>query len=120
MPENTRLITCVLFDVSAMQAFNDANGWDAGDKLLVGIMSVLVKCSPVASEVTCLSGDEFLVTATDGNAELSDKFARKALEEIRNRFGVTVTFGIGSGVSTEDAKRSATLALFEHHARQRR
>lgn len=51
MPENTRLITCVLFDVSAMQAFSDANGWDAGDKLLVGIMSVLVKCFPAASEV---------------------------------------------------------------------
>jgi GGDEF domain-containing protein len=48
----------VLFDVSAMQAFNDDNGWDAGDKLLAGIMSVLVKCFPAASEVTRSSGDD--------------------------------------------------------------
>jgi diguanylate cyclase (GGDEF)-like protein len=107
----------VLFDVSAMQAFNDDNGWDAGDKLLAGIISVLVKCFPAASEVTRFSGDEFLVVTADGNAEFSAKLARDASNEISDRFGVTITFGIGSGVSVGDAKRSATLALFEHRAR---
>jgi diguanylate cyclase (GGDEF)-like protein len=118
MPENTRATTCVLFDVSAMQAFNDDNGRDAGDKLLAEIMSVLVKCFPAASEVTRFSGDEFLVVAANGNAEFSAKLARDASNEILDRFGVTITFGIGSGVSAGDAKRSATLALFEHRARQ--
>ena len=91
MPENMRATTCVLFDVSAMQAFNDANGWDAGDKLLVGIMSVLVKYFPATSEVTRFSGDEFLVVTADGNAEFSAKLARDASNEISDSFCMTIT-----------------------------
>lgn len=68
--------------------------------------------------ITRLSGDEFLVLARDGDTELLTKLARNASEEIRNRFGVTITFGIGSGILVGDARMSATLALFECRTRQ--
>ena len=119
MSEDAKATTCVLFDVDAMQAFNDGHGWEAGNKLLEEIMSVLARCFPAANEVIRLSGDEFLVATTETAIELSAKVARDASEEICNSLGVSVAFGIGSGGSIADAKRVATLALFELRARQR-
>lgn len=116
MPEGATSTTCVLFDLVGMQTFNDKNGWDAGDKLLIAIMAVLMSCFASTSEVTRLSGDEFLVVTPDGDTGLSANRARHASEEIQRRFGVTVVFGVGSNVALADARQSAIHALFEHRA----
>lgn len=113
MSEGAPSATCVLFDVVGMQTFNDKNGWNAGDNLLAEIMSALSACFSPACEVTRLSGDEFLVVASNGDIELAAKRARYTSEEIQNRFGVTIVFGVGSGVSIADATQSATLALWK-------
>src|SRR4051812_27418635 len=119
MLQNTKATTCVLFDVRAMQSFNDARGWEAGNGLLEAIAAVLTTCFPAPNKVMRLSGDEFLVVSGEMVAERSSKLAQDASLRIKNALGVSVTFGIGSGVLEAEAKRSATVALFECRALQR-
>jgi GGDEF domain-containing protein len=117
MSESAKTTTCILFDVCGMQAFNEEHGWECGDKLLDGITTLLENRFPAPCDVTRLLGDEFLIVTKDSNAELQDKLARTALDEIQKRFSANITFCIGRGILVSEARRSATIALFERRAR---
>jgi diguanylate cyclase (GGDEF)-like protein len=55
------VISIILFDIDNFKHFNDTNGHDAGDKLLVGLSGLMRGTSRKESVIARYGGEEFII-----------------------------------------------------------
>ena len=109
--KSDREITCAIFDVAGMQALNDQRGYEFGDQLLQDLETELNSAFD-SYFLTRLSDDEFLVSRAGDAADFNSK-AQAFAQKFRDRFAIEVTWGLGTGMTTSEAKSAAMVHLFE-------
>jgi len=112
----------VRIDLDDLKHVNDSFGYDAGDKLLLGIAQILGE--QAREHVTArLDGDEFALLITDSQQSQTESLLERILESVRSHeidtgshpVGVTASAGIvffpENGASVEELLARADQAL---------
>lgn len=116
---NRGSVAVVVFDLDRFKAINDSMGHDAGDDLLVSVVSRLrLAGGSVRPLMARLGGDEFLAlfesAGTDARSE-AETFAKRALTALTDPFdigGTEVFLSASVGISaTTDTDADATELL---------
>lgn len=102
-------IAIVVLDLDRFKAINDTMGHDAGDELLIMLVSRLRSAGSDSGPVLArLGGDEFLALfeCEDGNARAeSEQFVKQAFATLKNPFevgGTEVFISVTAGVTATD------------------
>lgn len=123
------LNVAVLFiDLDRFKNVNDSLGHTIGDKLLIEVSKVLLKCARSYDSVARFGGDEFTVVISDVNDEevylQSEKLARRITELLsapiavdEHKFNITASVGIaifpGDADNINDLLKNADTAMYE-------
>lgn len=108
-------LSVAFVDVDGLKAVNDANGHEAGDRLLQAVAQVLVGRLRGSDVVFRFGGDEFVVVLP----ATSTAVAEGLIEDVRaqaEKSGVGFSFGVGTlvpGESAEDLLTRADAAQYE-------
>ncbi len=127
--KRNKLNVAVLFiDLDRFKNINDSLGHTIGDKLLIEVSKVLLKCARSYDSVARFGGDEFTVVISDANDEevylQSEKLARRITELMsipiaidEHKFNITASVGIaifpGDADNINDLLKNADTAMYE-------
>lgn len=103
----------VLLDLDNFKDYNDQNGHDSGDRLLVAFADVLRSSVRAQDMAFRLGGDEFLLLLVGAN----DADAAAVLYEVRRRWdraGAPVGFSAGIATGEQDPMRIADERMYRH------
>ena len=118
-----RPFTCLLMDIDHFKSVNDTLGHAAGDEVLRALSSVMKSCLRQTDMLGRFGGEEYLLLATETNAQQAGILAERILKKIENTTfdnfpGRTITISIGlaqmAGESSfEELVQHADEALYQ-------
>lgn len=110
-------LTLMMVDVDHFKRYNDVHGHVEGDACLRNVAEVLRSCVTRADDfVARYGGEEFVVVLPHTDAAGGRAVARRLLESVRERGGVTVSIGVATGVVTGAAGRGRSESDFVRRA----
>ncbi len=98
-----------LFDIDRFARFNQAQGADAGDKILCEIARRLESLAPESSFVSRFGGEEFALILQGSDDKGHESACHCLLDEVSSSLGVTLSAGMACW--GEDGKSGNTLLL---------
>lgn len=100
-------VALVMFDIDGFRRLNDACGHKAGDELLRCAAEAIARCVRSSDHIGRLGGDEFAVVMGGASAEHAQRFAMRALAEVRT---------VCDSVSGSPLQATAGIAVYPLHA----
>lgn len=76
-------VALVMFDIDGFRCLNDSCGHEAGDAMLKSAADAIMRCARSSDRVGRLGGDEFAVVMGGATVEHAQRFAMRALAEVR-------------------------------------
>ena len=104
-----RQMSCMMIDLDNFKRINDTYGHDVGDKVLVGVASVLKKTLRSHDVICRVGGDEFLVICPDSDIQSVRLCAERLLQAVDAMVIDTPRGLVRCGVSIGVATRSADM-----------
>ena len=95
----------ILLDIDHFKKYNDTNGHQAGDELLVKIAGVLLECSRAQDLVVRYGGEEFIVLLPGTSIKDSEVIADRIISNIRQKSNVTISAGLAEYNTAIDFKQ---------------
>ena len=84
----------ILMDIDHFKAFNDRNGHNAGDRLLVVIAEILKQCAREQDLVVRYGGEEFMIVLPSTQLEDARIVAQRISASVRASTDVTLSAGL--------------------------
>lgn len=103
-------VALVMFDIDGFRRLNDACGHTAGDQLLKQAADAIARCVRSSDSIGRLGGDEFAVIMGGASAEHAQRFALRALAEVRT---------VCDDVTGNPLQATAGIAVYPLHAATR-
>ncbi len=100
-------VALVMFDIDGFRRLNDACGHKEGDELLRCAAEAIARCVRSSDHIGRLGGDEFAVVMGGASAEHAQRFAMRALAEVRT---------VCDSVSGSPLQATAGIAVYPLHA----
>jgi diguanylate cyclase len=121
MTKRKNEMSLIILDIDHFKIINDTYGHNIGDKVLVGIASILKKYFRSVDIVCRWGGEEFVVLVPTASIENGVLIAEKIRQAIENKpiledIKITASFGITTikiGDKLEDVVKRADEALYE-------
>jgi diguanylate cyclase (GGDEF)-like protein len=125
---NNLNVAILFIDLDRFKSVNDSLGHEIGDKLLVEVSKVLLKCTRTYDSIARFGGDEFTIIISDLNANEVDEKIEKLANRILNfmtesiiiddrEFNVTPSIGIAiypqDANNISDLLKNADTAMYE-------
>lgn len=109
-------VFCILLlDIDFFKKYNDTNGHDAGDRILIRLAATLKRCARMTDLVVRYGGEEFIILMGDTSREGGVAFAERVRAAVQADAGVTVSIGVAqyrSGVTLTGLVKAADDALY--------
>ena len=84
----------ILLDIDHFKQYNDTNGHNAGDNILIKISEILLDCSREQDLVVRYGGEEFMVVLPNTNIRQAEVIAERILTNVRKNTSVTISAGL--------------------------
>jgi diguanylate cyclase (GGDEF)-like protein len=95
--ESTLPISIIMADMNGLKLTNDVFGHQSGDKLLINIAQVLLKCCRKKDIVTRWGGDEFLIILPGSDSDACERVCERIRQTCRRAeadpIGLSVSLG---------------------------
>jgi diguanylate cyclase (GGDEF)-like protein len=117
-------ILVIVIDVDRLESINDAQGYDAGNRVLVAVAQAVAAVLREGDLLARTGGDEFLAVVADADAEAARRVADRVTDAVTrvavDGVGASVTVGFASG-GPDDVDRLVRQAdEAQHEARRHR
>jgi diguanylate cyclase (GGDEF)-like protein len=106
----------LMLDIDFFKNYNDVNGHDAGDRILVSLAESLKQCVRLTDLAARYGGEEFILLVSDTALEGAVAFAERVRVAVQEQVGVTVSVGVAqyhAGMTTAALIKSADEALYQ-------
>lgn len=105
-------------DIDNFKRINDTYGHDIGDKVLVYVANLFISLIPKGGYAARWGGEEFLFVIPEASIKDGVEFTEKLHKSLRAHifeiedceFGVTMTFGVNTGIQTDKIDSVITKA----------
>lgn len=109
-------VFCVLLlDIDFFKKYNDTNGHDAGDRILIRLAATLKRCTRMTDLAARYGGEEFIILMGDTSREGGVAFAERVRTVVQDDVGVTVSIGVAQyrpGIPLTALIKAADDALY--------
>lgn len=115
-------LSVLMLDIDHFKEINDSSGHDAGDRILSGLVTLLVQVLRVSDILARSGGDEFLILAPETKVSDAVTLAEKLLKTVQNGLHdpivgpVTISIGVAglvAGDTADDLIKRADQALYQ-------
>ncbi len=114
-----RPFSLIILDIDHFKRYNDSNGHQAGDELLIQVADILVECCRQQDLVVRYGGEEFLIVLPQTRLDDAAMMAERIRSAVKQHSDVTISAGIAQysdRMKFEDLLVMADEALYSAKA----
>lgn len=106
--------TLMFIDLDDFKKVNDTLGHDAGDKLLIEVVSRINECVREEDLISRIGGDEFIVMFEETGKDEIEQIAKRIIEYVANPYSIneniaSISLSIGISMFPNDGEDKETL-----------
>ena len=116
-------LSVIMLDIDHFKVFNDTHGHAEGDKLLIGVATILLREVRDADHAFRYGGEEFLILLPETDLPMAFEVAQRIRRAVEKELEVTLSLGVSTCreamQNEEELIRSADRALYQAKRRGR-